>query len=244
MISNTHFNSLFLAMSSTLRHPKYYAGTKYINIFDPEFFISLLEAKVYVPVIAPLKVNKDGVLMYLLQVKDVNRDLTLEVLFSLPEEISASVKLGSPEEEGAGLQAVWETNDAASDSFKAAVNRLLEFWLKQIQHANSFSTEPAVYLLPRSCNLKWPWKNSSNEDYFKKFRADLQIHKLRLGVGFYNAERNAVGVTLQLSNYPGQSLQCIQESSRKRGKRSRSEAAEPTEQTEILNVPEDDMPLV
>jgi hypothetical protein len=219
---------------STLKHPKFYAGTKYINIFDPEFFISLLEAKVYIPVIAPLKVNKDGVLMYLLQVKDVNRDLTLEVLFSLPEDISASVKLGSPEEEGGDLQAVWETNDSASDSFKAAVNRLLEYWLKQIQHANSFLTEPSINLLPRSCNLKWPWKNSTNEDYFKKFRSDLQIHKLRLGVGFYSTERNSVGVTLQLSNYPGQSLHFIQENSKRRGKRARAEAPDLTEQVDAM----------
>jgi hypothetical protein len=225
---------------TSLRHPKFYAGTKYINIFDPEFFISLLEAKVYVPVIAPLKVNKDGVLMYLLQVKDVNRDLTLEVLFSLPEEISASVKLGSPEEEGGDLQAVWETNDSASDSFKAGVNRLLEFWLKQIQHANSFSIEPSINMLPRSCNLKWPWKNSTNEDYFKKFRSDLQIHKLRLGVGFYSADRNSVGVTLQLSNYPGQSLQFIQENSKRRGKRARTEPAESSDQSEAMIAGDDD----
>lgn len=210
-------------MSSPVRHPKFYAGTKYINVFDPVFFMGLLEHKVYIPVISPLKVSKDGVLMYLLQVRDVNRDLTLEVLFSLPEEISASVKLGSPEEQGGDLQAVWETNDAASDTFKSDINRLLEYWLKQIQQANSFAGEPEITYLQRSCKLKWPWKNSTNEDYFKKFRSEHQIHKLRLGVGYYAADRSSVGVSLQLSNYPGQSLQYIQENSKKRGKRTRTE---------------------
>lgn len=208
---------------SVARHPKFYAGTKYINVFDPVFFMGLLEHKVYIPIISPLKVSKDGVLMYVLQVKDVNRDLPLEVLFSLPEEISASVKLGSPEEEGGDLQAVWETNDAASDTFKSDINRLLEYWLKQIKQANSFSGEPEIQFLPRSCKLKWPWKNSTNEDYFKRFRSDIQIHKLRLGIGYYAADRNTVGATLQLSNYPGQSLQYIQDNMKKRGKRSRTE---------------------
>lgn len=210
-------------MSSLIRHPKYFAGTKNINIFDPGFFATLIEANVYIPLMTPLKVDKAGVLMYLLQVKDVNRDVTLDVFFSLPEEITSSVKLASPEEEGEELQAVWETNDAASDSFKADVNRLLEFWLKQIQHANSFSGPCSVNLLARSVNLKWPWKNSTNEEYFRKFRAEHQIHKLRLGIGYYSAAANTVGVTLQLSNYPGQSLQFIRENTKKRGKRARSE---------------------
>ena len=219
-------------MSSAVRHPKFIVGTKYINVFDPIFFMGLLEHKVYIPLISPLKVSKDGVLMYLLQVKDVNRDLTLEVLFCLPEEISASVKLGSPEEQGGDLQAVWETNDAASDTFKSDINRLLDYWLKQIQQANSFAGEPEITYLPRSCKLKWPWKNCTNEEYFKKFDSRYQIHKLRLGVGFYAADRSSVGVSLQLSNFPYKSLQYIQENSRKRGKRTRNES-ESLEQGEI-----------
>lgn len=220
-------------MSASIRHPKFYAGTKYINVFDPVFFRTLLEARVYLPVITPLKVSKDGVLMYLLQVKDVNRDLTLDVLFSLPEELSESVKLGSPEEEGGDLQAIWETNDTASDTYKSDVNRLLEMWLRQIQQANSFAGEPDISFLTRSCKLKWPWKNSTNEEYFKKFRNDLQIHKFRLGVGYFAADRCSVGVTLQLSNYPGQSLHYLQENVKKRGKRARTESVEATEPTDL-----------
>jgi hypothetical protein len=208
------------------KHPKFYAGSKHITIYDPLFFCGLMEAKVYVPIIVPLKVNKDGVLMYLLQVKDVNRDLSLGICFSLPEEISSSVKLASPEEGEQSLQAVWETTDAAGDAFKADVNRLLEYWLKQIQQANSFGVNPDIYYLPRTVNLKWPWKNGTNEKYFREFRSDLQVHQLRLGVGYYATDRNSIGVTLQLSNYPGKSLLAINSVPKKRGKRTRSEAAE------------------
>lgn len=224
-------------MSASVHHPKFISGIKYINIFDPVFFITLLEAKVFIPVISALKVSKDGILMYLLQVKDVNRNLTLDVLFSLPEEISASVKLGSPEEQGGDLQAVWETNDAASDTFKCDINRLLEYWMKQIQQANSFAGEPEIRFLPRSCKLKWPWKNSTNEEYFRKFDSEMQIHKLRLGVGYFSSERGEVGVSLQLSNYAGQSVKYLQENSKRRGKRARTEIVEsvdPAEEGELV----------
>lgn len=228
-------------MTGPVSHPKYYAGTKNINIYDPVFFLTLIASKVFIPVISPLKVNKEGVLMYLLQVKDVNRDLTLDVVFSLPEEMSASVKLSSPEEEGGDLQAVWETNDAASDTYKADVNRLLECWLNQIQHANSFSGQPTVYLLSRSAKLKWPWKNCTNEDYFRRFRSDTQIHQLRLGVGYFSAENNSVGVTIQLSNYPGHSLQYLQDSSKRRSKRSRTEVSEAVESASVEETPSESM---
>lgn len=161
--------------------------------------------------------------MYLLQIKDVNRDLVLDLVFSLPESISSSVKLGSPDDEDAQLQAVWETGDATSDSFKADVNRLLEHWLVQIQHANTFEAEPDIYYLPRAAKLKWPWKTSTNENYFRTFKSESQIHQLRLGVGYFASDRNAVGVTMQLSNYPGKTLSALQENSRKRGKRPRTE---------------------
>lgn len=214
---------------------KYYAGPKLVTISDPVFFKTLVEAKHFIPLISPLKVTKDGTVMYLLQVKDANRDLTLDVVFSLPEEISSSVKLGSSEGEEEGLQALWDTSDAASDAYKSDVNRLLDHWLKQIQHANQFNEEirPEILYLTRAAKLKWPWKSQSNEEYFRQFRSDLQTHQLRLGVGYYSPQRGTVGVTLQLSNYPGKSEKAILESGRRRSKRSRSEMKDEEEQKEI-----------
>jgi hypothetical protein len=212
---------------------KYYAGPKLVTISDPVFFKSLFEAKHFIPLVSPLKVTKDGTVMYLLQVRDVNRDVVLDVVFQLPEEISSSVKLGSAEGEEEGLQAIWETSDAASDSYKSDVNRLLDYWLKQIQHANEFNGDhqPDIHYLSRAAKLKWPWKSHTNEEYFRQFRSDLQTHQLRLGVGYFSPERGAVGVTLQLSNYPGKSEKAILESGRRKGKRARSEEKEEGEES-------------
>lgn len=209
---------------------KYYAGPKLVTINDPIFFNSAIEAKHFIPLVSPLKVAKDGTVMYLLQLKDVNRDIILDVVFSLPEEISSSVKLGAPDSEEEGLQALWDTSDAASDSYKADVNRLLDHWLKQIQHANAFTEDeqPEIYYLARATKLKWPWKSHSNEEYFRQFRGDQQTHQLRLGVGYYSPERASVGVTLQLSNYPGKSKAAILESGRRRPKRTRVESEKET----------------
>jgi hypothetical protein len=216
----------------TFVRQKYYAGPKLVTISDPVFFKSLIDAKHFVPLVTPLKVTKDGTVMYLLQIKDVNRDLVLDVVFSLPEDISHSVKLGSSEGEEEGLQALWDTSDPASDLFKADVNRLLDYWLKQIQHASDFNevSSPDIYYLPQSAKLKWPWKSHSNEEYFRQFRSDMQTHQLRLGVGYFSPERGAVGVTLQLSNYPGKSEKAILESGRRKGKRPRSEEKDSPEE--------------
>lgn len=216
----------------TFVRQKYYAGPKLVTISDPVFFKSLIEAKHFVPLVSTLKVTKDGTVMYLLQVKDVNRDVVLDVVFSLPEEISSSVKLGASEGEEEGLQALWDTSDPASDLYKADVNRLLDYWLKQIQHASDLNgvAPPDIIYLPQSAKLKWPWKSQSNEEYFRQFRSDLQTHQLRLGVGYYNPERGAVGVTLQLSNYPGKSEKAILETGRRKGKRSRTEEKESGEE--------------
>lgn len=233
-VQQIHYFTPFMSQKS-FQKAKYYAGPKLVTVNDPVFFNSAVEAKHFIPIVSPLKVAKDGTVMYLLQVKDVNRDMVLDVVFSLPEEISSSVKLGAPDGEGEGLQALWDTSDMASDLYKSDVNRLLDHWLKQIQHANAFNEDeqPEVYYLPRATKLKWPWKSHSNEEYFRQFRSDQQTHQLRLGVGYFSPERGAVGVTLQLSNYPGKSKQAIIESGRRKGKRARTEVEETSEEPPV-----------
>lgn len=217
---------------------KYYAGTKSVTIYDPVFFINLIESGAYTPIVTTLKVAKDGAVMYTLQLKDNNKDIDLDVSIGLPEEMSSTIKLSTPQEISdvePDLEAVWETNDSTSEIFKRDVNRLLDFWLVKIQTACTFGAEPpTIYYPAQSCSLKWPWKTCSNRDYFSKFRRDLSTHVIRFGVGYYSTAKNYVGVTLQLSNYPGKTLHAVELaklSSRKRKKTEEEDEvkSEPTE---------------
>jgi hypothetical protein len=201
--------------------PKFYLGSKAITIYDPAWFLSLFANHIFDPIITPIKVDKEGVLLYLLQIRDNNTGKTLDVQWELPESISNSVKLqsSSREVESDELEAVWETNDTESNSYKSDVNRCLEFWLKQIQQANSFGESPEIRFLQMTTTLKWPWKTATNETYFKQFRATDHTHIIRLGVGYFQSENQVVGASIQLSSYPGKSIASVLASkSRKRKK--------------------------
>lgn len=219
-------NSLFQATSmemkqSKISKPRYYIGSKAITIYDPSWFVTCLANHLFDPIILPLKVDKEGVLMYVLQARDNNSGKALDIQWELPESISNSIKLqaGNKQEGEDELDAVWESNDAESNVYKADVNRCLEFWLNQIQQANTFGEKPEIKFLPQICKLKWPWKSGTNEDYFKKFRASDHTHIVRLGVGYFTSEYGVVGASMQLSSYPGKSLSVLTEArSRKRKK--------------------------
>lgn len=209
-------------MSITL--PKISIGTKNVIVNEPAWLSSLFANHMFAPVITPLKIERGGVVMYSLQVRDLNTDRTMDVVFACPERLSHTVKLASSMENNGELVAEWETNDIDSKTFKDDINRCLEYWLTQIQQASSFGNIPKIRSLQAVTKLKWPWKSGSNEDYFKKFRPETHTHQFKLGVGYYNQEYDEVGVTLQLSSYPGNTLAVIEESrQRKRAKRARAE---------------------
>lgn len=195
-------------MSLTL--PKIVLGTKYLTVNDPIWLSTLFANHLYAPVITPLKVERGGVVMYSLQVRDLNTDKVMDVVFNCPETISHSVKLASSRQGEPGLVPEWETIDAESKAFKDDVNKCLEYWLIQIQTANSFGQVPAIRYLEVATKLKWPWKNSSNEDYFKTFSPDIHTHQFKLGVGYFNQEYAYCGVSLQLSCYPGKTKSVIE----------------------------------
>jgi len=201
--------------------PRLFLGSKAVTIYDPAWFVTCFANHIFDPIITPLKVDKEGVLMYILQVRDNNTGKALDVQWELPETISNSVKLQPSDRDDTtdALDAVWETNDVESNAFKADVNRCLEYWLKQIQQANTFGEKPEIRLLGMTSALKWPWKTGTNEDYFKRFRVSDHTHIIRLGVGYYRSENGVVGAAIQLSSYPGKSASVVTEmKSRKRKK--------------------------
>lgn len=204
--------------------PKIVLGTKYVTVNDPIWLSTLFANHLFAPVITPLKVEKGGVVMYNLQVRDLNTDKVLDVIFNCPEEISHSVKLATGREDEPGLVAEWEAYDSESKAFKDDVNKCLEYWLSQIQTANSFGQVPTIRYLERNTKLKWPWKTGSNEEYFNKFIPEQHTHQFKLGVGYFNQEYSQCGVSLQLSSYPGRTKAVI-ESMRntRRAKRPRTE---------------------
>jgi len=214
-------------MSDSVRIPKVLLGTKYLTVNDPIWLATLFANHLYEPVITPLKIERGGVVMYSLQVRDLNTGKVLDVIFQCPEQMSHTVKLATSMEDEGLLVAEWETNDMESKTFKDDVNRCLEYWLSQIQTANSFGQVPNVRLLQAVTKLKWPWKTGSNEEYFKKFRQELHTHQFKLGVGYYNQEFNECGVSLQLSSYPGKTLAVLDGmKAARRTKRSRVEASD------------------
>lgn len=51
--------------------------------------------------------------------------------------------------------------------------------------------------------MKWPWKKVSVGEYFASYDPTLHIHKLCLGVGYHSSKSNVIGISIQLSNFPG-----------------------------------------
>lgn len=215
--------SFFINFNMNVTIPKYYAGTKAVTIYDPSFFKGLIDSGLYTAIITPLKIAKDGAVMYTLSLRDNNKNILLDVQIGLPEEMTNTVKLSASNETNQGLIPVWETNDSTSEIFKRDVGRLLESWLLKIQTANTLSEEvPIIYLPQSSTELKWPWKVDTTL-YFENFDRLRNTHVLRIGVGYYSAEKNYVGVTLQLSNYPGKTILAISDA-RKSSNKKRKKA--------------------
>lgn len=211
----------------SLSIPRIVIGTKYVTVNDPIWLSTLFANHLYAPVITPLKVERGGVIMYSLQVRDLNTDKIMDVIFNCPESISHTVKLASGREDEPGLVAEWETLDAESKAFKDDVNKCLEYWLSQIQTANSFGQVPSVRYLDSVTKLKWPWKSGSNEDYFKKFLPEQHTHQFKVGVGYFNQEYAQCGVSLQLSSYPGKTKAVLEMMrSNRRMKRPRVEESQ------------------
>lgn len=219
----------------SLSIPKIVIGTKYVTVNDPLWLSTLFANHLYSPVITPLKVERGGVIMYTLQVRDLNTDKVLDVIFNCPESISHTVKLASGSETEPGLVAEWETLDAESKAYKDDINKCLQYWLSQIQSANSFGQVPVIKYLEGVTKLKWPWKSGSNEEYFRKFIPEQHTHQFRLGVGYFNQEYVNCGVTLQLSSYPGKTKSVL-ESMRnvpRRSKRARVEEVDESKTVEV-----------
>lgn len=195
-------------MSLTL--PRYTAGTKIVTIRDPVFFRSLIDT-LYSPHIKPLKIAKDDVVMYTLQLRDNSNGRILDVALELPQSMTNTIKLTTSDSGETGLVPNWETNDSLSEQFKQDFNTLLHYWLSKIQVACPFHENgvPTIYTLQQQCELKWPWKNSSSSDYFSKFKPESHVHVLRLGVAYYNPDKNYIGVTLQLGSYPGKTISAV-----------------------------------
>jgi hypothetical protein len=212
-------------MSVTI--PRIAIGTKYVTVNDPIWLSTLFANHLYAPVITPLKVERGGVIMYNLQVRDLNTDKVMDVIFNCPESITHTVKLASGREEEPGLVAEWETLDAESKAYKEDINKCLEYWLSQIQTANSFGQVPSIRYLENVTKLKWPWKSGSNEEYFKKFIPEQHTHQFKVGVGYFNQEYAQCGVSLQLSSYPGKTKGVLESMrANRRNKRARTEESQ------------------
>jgi hypothetical protein len=208
-------------------------GPKTLTVYDPSWLVFLFGNHLYQPVTSPMKIDREGVVFYKLQVKDMNTNKILDVHFVLPEELSSTVYLITPDYKGKNeMEAVWDTVSDSAVAYKDAVNQALDYWLKQIQTANTFDKTPEIGLLPPCSNLKWPWKNHSNEEYFRDFNPTFQLHKFNLGIGYYNQEKNFCGVSLQLSLYSGKTGAAI-EAEKVSKKRRRIQREEPTGEGEL-----------
>lgn len=220
--------------------PKIAVGTKYVTVNDPLWLSTLFANHLYIPVITPMKVERGGVIMYNLQVRDLNTDKVLDVIFNCPESITHTVKLASSRADEPGLVVEWETLDSESKTFKDDINKCLEYWLRQIQTANSFGVVPEIRYLTPVTYLKWPWKTGSNEEYFQRFVPSECTHQFKLGVGYFNQEYVQCGVSLQLSSYPGKTKAVLESMrvSNRRGKRPRTQDSTEEKSEEVAEATE------
>lgn len=227
--------------------PKYTAGSKIVTIREPGWFLSNM-TKLYIPHITALKVTKSHILMYTIQLQDTSNGRILDIAFEIPQHITNSVKLAHSGVEEETLAPIWETNDPISNQFREDLNTLLHHWLSKVQTACSLQeSPPSIYFPSARFELKWPWKNLQSDDYFSNFKPDSQLHVFKIGVAYYQPEKNYIGVTLQLSAYPGRTLSAINKQNaaakeeRRANKRPRqSEESKSTDSKQVDSTDNDD----
>lgn len=222
-------------MTTSLPLEKYTVGNKLITIRDPNFFISQINSGAFVPLIKTLKVAKEDVVMYTLNIKNVNADTILDVAFELPESMSNTIVFSASETVQDGIVPVWETNDSISEIFKRDINRILEFFLNKVKAVSTFDEEPTIYYPGSRYELKWPWKNNIN-DYESRFDPAKNVHVIRFGVAYFNPTKKIIGATLQLGGFPGRTLGAINAAKLSK-KRARTQNLN-EEDTELDNIVE------
>lgn len=223
--------------------PKFTSSKSGIFVNDPEFLSRLIEGKVYIPKITPLKIEKTqergGVVMYQLTLEEVNTGLEKEVHFMLPEAFSDSVSLSPleydeepscdfPEGKAKPRFFTWRTSSPEEQAYKEMLNRCLLRWAQAIQANNNYGEPPTIHLLEDATTLKWPWHSMSHEQYDLVFDKELHRHQIGVGAGWYSLERNVVGISLRIGSNYGRTLKGQEQENLKK-KRKRSKESAPDE---------------
>lgn len=208
-------------------------GSKNLIVKDPAWLSRLFASGMMLPLVEHFKVEKENLVMFLLKVHDINTNKKFEVIFEIPTEESETVYLGDGKNftsQADEKVAIWDTITLGGQ-FKEGVNECLRYWLDiMVSSCRLGGDEISINDLTSRTYLKWPWKKGTNEEYFESFDSLRAVHQIRLGVGYFNQTTRTVGVTLQLSQYPGKTkLAVSEEQDLKRRKRARTETQDAIE---------------
>lgn len=188
-------------------------GKKHLVVRSPGALKRLIDARVQWVPIADYKSrvrnseDKNDVVTYFdIKLKDEHHrpvagepPKTFDIQFLLPESFADAV---SCDEELGVAQLDLSRPDC--QAYVRELNELLMCWYP-IMHQKSDGDAKCSFhnLSTTSLMMKWPWKKVSVSEYFATYDPALQIHKLNLGVGYHSTKTSSIGISIQLSNFPG-----------------------------------------
>lgn len=187
-------------------------GKKHILVRDPQALTEILKSGAqYVPVAnynARSRDEEDSsnvVTFFKIFVMDKffipsgqEKPKLLDVQISVPEQFTPYVTLVD------GVFKIDPKKDRACQQYLEHLNELIACWFPVLSQKRDNPLSPVTFRhLPAQVNLKWPWRKESASDYLDRFSVVNNTHVIMLGIGYHNAKSSEIGITLNLSQYPG-----------------------------------------
>ena len=188
-------------------------GKKHILVRSPGALKRLIDARVKWVPIAEYKSrvrnseDKNDIVTYFeIKLKDENYrpaagepPKTYDIQFLLPESFASAMSCDSE----LGI-AELEIIRPDCQAYVTELNDLLMCWFPIMQQKSDADGKCDFRCISNTTlALKWPWKKISLSEYFATYDPSTQIHKLNLGVGYHSTKSNTIGISVQLSNFPG-----------------------------------------
>lgn len=122
----------------------------------------------------------------------------LDVQVCIPEQFTNFITLSN------GVFTLDPKKDRACQQYIQHLNDMVGCWFPVLSQKRDNSLAPVTFRhLNGPVVLKWPWKKESAEEYADRFSVVINTHVIMLGVGYHNAKSSEIGISLNLSQYPG-----------------------------------------
>lgn len=203
-------------------------GKKHIMVRDPQAMTDILKSGTqYVPIANYNARSRDEddasnvVTFFKIFVMDKffiptgqEKPKLLDVQITIPEQFTPYLSLVD------GQFKLDPRKDLACQQYIEHLNELINCWFPIISQKRDNALSPVSFrYLQQPAIFKWPWKKETAEEYIDRFSTHLNTHVLMLGVGWHNGKNSEIGLSMNLSQYPGLSYAGVLEKMNSQKKR-------------------------